>query len=258
MRKLKLQGALPVVLLLTALPFAILPTLAAPEPGGRELLRKIDDMWRGESSAVLMTMQIKTAHFERKLKMKGYSKGKDLTLMRITYPKQEAGTATLKVDNNIWNYLPRTRRVMKIPSSMMMGSWMGSHFTNDDLVRESRLEDDYDFELVVLDNADGVPIYQVTLLPKPDAPVVWGKITLDIRRDNLVPLVQDYFDEDLKLVRRATFSNVQKLEDRTIPLTMKMVPIDKPEEFTEIIYEKLLFDIDLDDRFFSIQNLKKR
>ena len=85
----------------------------------------------------------------------------------------------------------------------------------------------------------------MTLLPKPDAPVVWGKIRLEIRRDNLVPLVQEYFDEELKLVRQATFSNVQKLDDRTIPMTMKMTPMDKPEEFTEIIYEKLLFNIDL-------------
>ena len=159
------------------LPAVLIGAEPAP-PDGLEILRQVDDMWRGNSSAGLMTMKIKTAHWERTLKMKGYSKGKDLSLMRIVYPKSEAGTGTLKVDENIWNYLPKTRRVMKIPSSMMMGSWMGSHFTNDDLVKESRLEDDYDFELVNRTGEDGTAMYEITLLPKPEAAVVWGKIVI--------------------------------------------------------------------------------
>jgi hypothetical protein len=225
---------------------------------GREILRKVDDMWRGKSSAVIMTMHIKTEHWERSLSMKGYSKGKGLSLVRIIRPKQEAGTATLKVEDSIWNYLPKTRRVMKIPSSMMMGSWMGSHFTNDDLVRESRLEDDYDFDLEERSNDDGDQVYLITLTPKPEAPVVWGKITLEVRQDDLVPLWQEYFDEDGTLVRKAYFENVQKVGERLVPMTFRMEPIDKPDEFTEIVYEKLMFDIPLEDGFFSLQNLKRR
>ncbi len=224
---------------------------------GREILRKVDDMWRGKSSATIMNMHIKTENWERSLQMKGYSKGKDLTLVRIMKPKQEAGTGTLKVKENIWNYLPKTRRVMKIPSSMMMGSWMGSHLTNDDLVRESRLEDDYDFDLAEKES-DGVPVYHVTLTPKPDAPVVWGKIVLEVNRDTLIPTWQEYFDEDGKLVRRASFEDVQKIGDRMVPMTFRMVPMDAEDEFTVISYEKLMFDIELDDSFFSIQNLKRR
>ena len=227
-------------------------------PDGQEILRRVDDMWRGNSSAGLMTMNIKTAHWERTLKMKGYSKGKDLSLMRIVYPKSEAGTGTLKVDENIWNYLPKTRRVMKIPSSMMMGSWMGSHFTNDDLVKESRLEDDYDFELVEKADEDGVLLYEITLTPKPDAAVVWGKIVILVQADNLVLLLEEFFDEELELVRRMTFGNLTVLDDRTVPLSLRIVPVDKPEEYTEILYDKLLFDIPLDDDFFSLQNLKRR
>ena len=227
-------------------------------PDGLEILRRVDDMWRGNSSAGLMTMTIKTAHWERTLKMKGYSKGKDLSLMRIVYPKSEAGTGTLKVDENIWNYLPKTRRVMKIPSSMMMGSWMGSHFTNDDLVKESRLEDDYDFELVEKADEDGVLLYEITLTPKPDAAVVWGKIVILVQADNLVLLLEEFFDEELELVRRMTFGNLTVLDDRTVPLSLRIVPVDKPEEYTEILYDKLLFDIPLDDDFFSLQNLKRR
>jgi outer membrane lipoprotein-sorting protein len=224
---------------------------------GLEILRKVDDMWRGSSSAALMSMQIKTEHWERSLQMKAYSKGKDLTLVRIVLPKQEAGTGTLKVDENIWNYLPKTRRVMKIPSSMMMGAWMGSHFTNDDLVRESRLEEDYTFDLTEKESETGV-VYLLTLTPRPDAPVVWGKIVLEVNKDTLVPNWQDYYDEDGKLVRKAVFEDVRTIGERRIPMVMRMLPIDKPEEFTEITYEKLMFDVPLEDSFFSIQNLKRR
>ncbi len=225
---------------------------------GKEILRKIDDLWRGTSSAALMSMHVKTENWERTLQMKGYSKGKDLSLVRITLPKQEAGTATLKVEENIWNYLPKTRRVMKVPSSMMMGSWMGSHFTNDDLVRESRLEEDYELELVEKETEDGRAVYELTLLPKPDAPVVWGKIVLEVDRETFIPTWQDYYDEEGTLVRRATYDQVQDIGDRLVPMRMRMAPTEKPDEFTEIVYEKLMFDVDLKDEFFSLQNLKRR
>ncbi len=251
---MRLFQTIVLVLFLPAMLIAAEP--AAPD--GREILRRVDDMWRGQSSAGLMTMNIKTAHWERTLKMKGYSKGKDLSLMRIVYPKSEAGTGTLKVDENMWNYLPKTRRVMKIPSSMMMGSWMGSHFTNDDLVKESRLEDDYNFELVQKTGEDGALLYDITLLPKPEAAVVWGKIVITVRADTLVPVLEEFYDEDGELVRRMTFGNVTVLQDRTVPLTLRIVPVDKPDEYTEIVYDKLLFDIPLEDGFFSLQNLKRR
>ncbi|MCP4654884.1 MAG: outer membrane lipoprotein-sorting protein [bacterium] len=235
--------------------------LAAPPSravDGREILRKMDDLWRGNSSAAIFSMQIKTEHWQRSLEMKAYSKGKDLSLVRIVRPKQEAGTATLKVDENIWNYLPKTRRVMKIPSSMMMGSWMGSHFTNDDLVRESRLEEDYTFELAEELSADGTAVYLVTLNPRPEAPVVWGKIVLEVAQETLMPNWQEYYDEEGKLVRRAVFEDVRTIGERRLPMVMRMVPVDKPDEFTEIIYEKLIFDVPIEDDFFSIQNLKRR
>lgn len=234
--------------------------LAAPAAAldGKEILRKVDDLWRGSSSAALMSMHVKTENWERTLQMKGYSKGKDLSLVRITRPKQEAGTATLKVEENIWNYLPKTRRVMKVPSSMMMGSWMGSHFTNDDLVRESRLEEDYEFELVEKEDEDGTPVYELTLLPKPDAPVVWGKIVLEVNRKTFIPTWQRYYDEEGKLVRRATFGQVENVGGRLVPMLMRMEPTEKVGELTEIVYEKLIFDVELADELFSLQNLKRR
>ncbi len=246
------------VFALAASPAAAEPPAERAEPAvdGREILRRMDDLWRGESSAAMVAMHIKTEHWQRTLRLKAYSKGTEATLFRIVSPKQEAGTATLKVEDNIWNYLPRTRRVMKVPASMMMGSWMGSHFTNDDIVRESRLEEDYTFEVVEEDGETG-GVYQLTLSPRPEAPVVWGRVVLEVERDSLMPLWQEYYDEEGALVRKAVFGDLRTLGDRRLPMRMRMTPAEAPDEFTEIVYEKLMFDVPLEDAFFSLQNLKR-
>jgi len=239
--------------LLAAAPAAVAQEIV----DGRSLLRKIDDLWRGTSSAAEVSMTIQTKNWKRTLEMRLYSKGQDLSLVRIILPKKEAGTATLMAHDNVWNYLPKTRRVMKVPSSMMMGSWMGSHFTNDDLVRESRLEEDYEFTLSEKRSADGEDLWQLTLLPRPDAAVVWGKLVVDVRKDLLLPIQQLYYDEDGELVRRAVFEDFELIGERVVPMTMRMEPVDKPGELTEVRYQKLLFDVDLDDSLFSLQNLKR-
>ena len=243
-------GILGAILLLSTATLA-----AAQEVDGKAILRQVDDLYRGQSSVARTTMHIQTEHWQRTLEMQVYSKGTERSLVRIVRPKQEEGTATLKVEDNIWNYLPKTRRVMKIPASMMMGSWMGSHFTNDDLVQRSRLEDDYDFELEDLAEAGR---WRITLVPHEDAPVVWGKIVLELQKRPLLPIWMEYYDEDGEAVRRSTYEDVQTVSGRTLPLKMRMVPLDEPEEFTEIHYRELRFDVELDDGLFSIQTLKRR
>ena len=243
-------GTLGAALLLGTAPLA-----PAQEIDGKAILRQIDDLYRGQSSMAHTTMHIKTEHWERTLEMRAYSKGTRRSLVRIARPKQEEGTATLKVEDNIWNYLPKTRRVMKIPASMMMGSWMGSHFTNDDLVQRSRLEEDYDFELEDLAAAGH---WLITLVPHDDAPVVWGKIVIELQKEPLLPIWMEYYDEDGEAVRRSTYEDVRTVSNRTLPLKLRMVPLDKPGEFTEIHYRELRFDVELDDDLFSIQALKRR
>lgn len=237
------------------------PAFAADAPSSddraMEIMRKIDDMWRGRSSHGVLTMSVRTAHYERTLKLEAWSKGKDKTLVRITYPLKEKGTATLKSDSNIYTYLPKTDRTIRLTSGMMMGSWMGSHFTNDDLVKESRLTDDYYVSISFEGERGGEDIMEFTLMPKPDAAVVWGKIVLETKGDDHIPLKEVYFDEDMKVSRLLTFSDVKDIGDRKIPMRLKMVPTDKPEEFTELIYEFIEFDIGLDDSFFSIARLRR-
>ena len=165
---------------------------------------------------------------------------------------------TLKVAENIWNYLPKINRVTKVPASMMAGSWMGSHFTNDDLVKESTFEDDYDSRLSFEGERDGQTIYEVTSLPKPDAAVVWGKVVMRIAQQTLAPFQALYYDEEGVLIRTLTFDQIQQIDGRAVPMRMALQPEDKPNESTVIVYHDIEFGVPLDTDFFSLQSLKQR
>lgn len=224
----------------------------------KKILRQIDDLWRGESSHTVMIMEVRTANYTRKLTMEGWSKGKERTLVRILKPLKEKGTASLKSGNSIYSYLPKTNRTVRLTSGMMMGSWMGSHFTNDDLVKESRMEEDYEPRISFEGERDGQDIIEFTLIPKPDAAVVWGKVVMVVRKKGFLPIIQIYYDEDMAVARTFTFSNIKKLGDRELPVNMRVVPADKPEEYTQLIYTKLELDVPIKDDFFSLARLKRR
>ena len=153
----------------------------------KEILRHIDDLWRGASSYGIFSMQVKTAHYTRNMRMEAWSKGKEKTLVRILEPLKEKGTASLKSGNSIYSYLPRTDRTIRLTSGMMMGSWMGSHFTNDDLVKESRMEEDYHVTISYEGVRNGRKIIEFQLTPKPDAAVVWGKVVLIVLEIDYTP-----------------------------------------------------------------------
>jgi outer membrane lipoprotein-sorting protein len=222
-----------------------------------EILDRVDDLYRGQSSQGNMTMAIKTEHWSRELAMEFWSLGKDKSLYRILAPKKDKGTATLKNGNDIWNYLPKVKRTIKLPSSMMSQSWMGSHFTNDDLVKDSRFADDYTFEKTYEGKRDGRSIYEITCIPKDNAPVVWGKVVVIVEIETYLPLMIYYYDESLKLSRTMYFSDIKKLDDRDLPSVVKIIPADKPKEMTIVDYSNVQFDVPIDASFFSLRNLEK-
>lgn len=223
----------------------------------QDILDKVDDLWRGDSSHSTMTMTITTAHWTRTLTIESWSKGKEKSLMRILAPKKEKGTTTLRSGNNIWNYLPKVKRVIKLPSSMMASSWMGSHFTNDDLVKESRMVDDYTFTITFRGEREGRNIAEVTCIPKPDAAVVWGKVVVMVEEENYLPINLLYYDEDLNLARTMTFTDVGKMGGRMIPSLMRIIPSDKPQESTVIKYHEVVFNLPLKDTMFSLRSLQR-
>jgi len=250
--------------LLTLL-ISTLPALAettdktvSPEERTSRILNIVDDLWRGSSSYAVVTMRVKTEHYTRTMRMEGWSKGKEKTLFHVLEPLREKGTKTLKSDNHIYTYLPKTDRTIRLTSGMMMGSWMGSHLTNDDLVKEARLEEDYNAKITFEGDRNGQKIIEFTLVPKPDAPVVWGKLLMTILADTYTPLVERYYDEDMKLARTFTFSDMKMLAGQERPALLRVIPADKPDEYTEFIYEELELNIPLSDAMFSKQSLKRR
>ncbi len=236
--------------------FVFLPAVAHGQETAEEIIDRVDRILRGESSRGTATMEVVTEHWERSMTMKAWSLGTEYSLVRITAPKKEAGTATLKAGDEIWNYLPRVDRTIKIPPSMMMGSWMGSHFTNDDLVKESRLVEDYNIEIAYEGERDGVAVWEFDLRPKQEAAVVWGRIEYQVRKDDLMPTWARYYDEDGNLVRMLNFSDYRVMDDRLVPTVMTMRPEDKPDEHTTIRYRDLEFNIGLDESFFSLRALR--
>ncbi len=244
-------------------PPAAAPPAAAPAPApapeltARQILDRVDDLYRGESSHALMSMSVITKHWSRTLEMEMWSRGKKRSLARIRSPKKERGMATLRVDNDIWNYLPKVNRTIKVPSSMMGGSWMGSHFTNDDLVKESRMADDFTFKVTFRGKRAGKTIYEITCVPRKDAAVVWGKIVADVEKGSWLPTQMRYFDEDGKLARTMKFDRYMVAKGRKVPARMVIIPADRPRESTTVTYKKIEFDLKLPDSLFSKRSLRR-
>lgn len=232
----------------------------APSPTDPEfaeyLLRRIDNLHRGDSSHGTLTMFVKNERWERSMTLEVWSLGEDYSLIRILEPKKERGSATLKAQRDLFTYLSKTGRTIKISGASMGGSWMGSHFTNDDLVRETRL--DRDFDHVVKDGPliDGQPTWAVILTPKRNVPVVWGRIDVMVRKSDFLPAGQLFYTEDLKPIRKMEFFDVKTMGGREIATRLRMTPLDKAGEYTEIRYSKLEFGIDVDPSFFSVSQLK--
>ena len=259
MRRVKNKTILVILLLWLLVPtLAVCAADSAPAEFTAEdlqtLVRQVETQYNGNSAHGRMTMRIATEHWQRTLTMEMWSWQRERFLTRIEAPAKERGVATLKIDRDVWNYLPKVDRTIKIPSSMMGGSWMGSHITNDDLVKSSQVDKEYEFSLVRADEAEII----IDCLPQPDTVTVWGKLVYSIDRPTMTPAQIDYFDEDLKLVRHLYFDRIEQIGDRTIPMRMRVEPVDKPGESTELIYEEIAFDIGLTPEYFSLRNLKKR
>jgi hypothetical protein len=223
----------------------------------KALLDRTDDVYRGTRSHARVTMRVVTEHWERELEIEAWSEGSKKSLMRIRSPKKEKGTATLMVDDNVWNYLPKVKRVIKVPSSMMGGSWMGSHFTNDDLVKQSRMAEDYSFVKSFEGEREGRKEIEVTCVPKEDAAIVWGKVVVIVDETSCLPVKQLFYDEDMALARTMTFEEPKTFGGRTLPTLMRVTPTDKPKESTEVRYLDISFDVDLPANTFSHRMLKR-
>ncbi|MFH1367794.1 MAG: outer membrane lipoprotein-sorting protein [Elusimicrobiota bacterium] len=226
-------------------------------PDIKQIVKKIDNLYRSKSNISRIEMSIVTPHWQRTLSMDAWGRGTTHTFIRILSPQKEKGVATLRIGNEMWNYLPNAGKVIKIPPSMMMSSWMGSDFTNDDLVKESSLVDDYNYKLAAPDGAKAGLIY-IEFIPKEDKPIVWGRILLAVREKDYIPVSEEYFDEKGKLMRVLNFSAVKKFGKRDLPSVMEMIPQNKAGHKTVITYLKADFDVQVKDDVFTLRNLQSK
>ena len=222
-----------------------------------KILDNVDDIYRSNASHGIITLAVTTVNWQRTLTLEQWSKGQDKTLIKVLKPKKEKDLATLRVDKNVWNYMPKVKRVIKIPSSMMSSSWMGSHFTNDDLVKQSRMAEDYTFSITFEGMREEKNIVEITCFPKKNAAVVWGKVVVTVYRDDFIPLNMIYFDEDLQLSRTLDFKNIKMMGGKMIPTQMVMIPLENPGESTTVQWEEMEFNPNLDDEFFSLRKLQQ-
>jgi outer membrane lipoprotein-sorting protein len=234
----------------------LLPSQFSAQTDAREIVDRVDRLLRGRSSRGTMRMDVVTAHWSRSMQMRIWSLGTEYALIRLLAPPKDAGTATLKSGEDMWNYLPRVDRTIKLPASLMGASWMGSHFTNDDLVKESRIIEDYDIEIGYEGARNGVEVWEFVLTPKPEAAVVWGRIEEQVRQGDLMPVWARYYDDRGELARSITFEDFRSMGGRLVPARMVIRPADKPTESTTITYLDLEFDIALDASFFSLRRLQ--
>lgn len=221
------------------------------------ILTKMDEKIRGKSSYSEMKMTIQRPDWSREMTMKSWTKGTDRSLILLTAPARDAGTAFLMRAKEIWNWQPSIDRVIKLPPSMMLQSWMGSDFTNDDLVKQSSLIDDYDSKIIGEEIIEGYKCHKLELIPNEDAAVVWGKLYMWVTQKDYMQMRVEFYDEDGYLVNTMMGKNVTDFGDVTIPALLEVVPEDESGNKTIIEYLKLDLDINVKDSFFSLQNLKR-
>jgi outer membrane lipoprotein-sorting protein len=234
------------------------PTLIDPETGELELTRLLnwlDDLYRSESSVAQITLTVTKPRRTRTLTMKAWTLGTEKALVVIEEPAREKGTATLKVGKNLWNYLPHIARTIRIPPSMMMSSWMGSDFTNDDLVRESSLLDDYEGE--VAGRSADPEGWTINLKAKEGTVGLWERIEYVVSPDGRLPLLARYYDRKGRLARTMTFSDVRDFGGRKVPARLELTPTDEAGHTTVLVYDTLEFGVELPESMFSLSQLEQ-
>ena len=221
-----------------------------------DIVQKSDQAMRGKSSYSEATMKIVRPDWSRSMTMKSWTKGTELSLVLVTAPAKDKGSASLKRHSEMWNWVPSIERVIKIAPSMLSQSWMGSDFTNDDLINQSSIVVDYQHQLLQSETFDGNKVWVIDALAKPDAPVVWSKVRLWISQTSFLQRKVEFYDEFDELVNVLTTYDVKTLGGRDVATRMEMQPIDKPGNKTVLITHEAQFDFDIDDDFFSQQQMK--
>jgi outer membrane lipoprotein-sorting protein len=228
---------------------------AAGDRDATQIVRDAINHWRGLSSDSVMTMVIHRPDWERSMTMRAWTKGEKKTLVRVLEPRKDRGNGTLTDDDDMWTFSPKVNRVIKIPSSMMGQSWMGSDFSNKDVARADDIIDEYEHRILATEEVDGHDVFEIESIPHEDAAVVWGREVLKIRDDHIV-LSHTFYDQDGEPVKTLTTLEIGEMGGRTTALRQRMNKIDEPGDWTEIAVVSVTYDIELSDNLFTLANLR--
>ncbi|MCK9454874.1 MAG: outer membrane lipoprotein-sorting protein [Sulfurimonas sp.] len=219
----------------------------------REIIKKLDENFRGKSIYMKLEMKILFMGHERSMKMQSYSEGTKKSFVKITYPPKDKGITFLSLDGQMWQYVPKIERIIKIPSSMMLQKWMGSDITNDDIVKQSSIVEDYEPKIIKKEGS----LVTIELLPKENAPVVWGKIVLNIDTKSYTSSKDIFYDEEGKEVRYFIYENVKKVGNYYIPTYWRVQSSDVEGRYTEIFLEEVEYDTKISEEYFRKSALKR-
>ena len=242
------------VLLLVA-PLAAAQENPEQQPDAARIVRDAINHWRGISSYTEMTMVIHRPDWERSMTMRAWTKGSDQSLVRVVEPAKDRGNGTLTDDDSMWTYSPKINRVIKIPSSMMGQSWMGSDFSNKDVAKSDDIVDEYNHTLLSTTEIDGITVYEVQSVPHEDAAVVWGREVLRIRDDKVV-IDHKFYDQDNALVKILESLEIGEMGGRTIALQQRIHKVATPDEWTEVQVHTVEYEIDITDSMFTLSSLR--
>lgn len=226
-----------------------------PEPDATQIVRDAIDHWRGISSRTEMSMVIHRPDWERKMTMRAWTKGDKQSLVRVIDPAKDRGNGTLTDGNSMWSFSPKVNRVIKIPSSMMGQSWMGSDFSNKDVAKADDIIDQYDHTLLSASEIDGVTVYEIQSIPHEDAAVVWGREVLRIREDKVV-IDHSFYDQDDVLVKVLESLEIGEMGGRTIAMRQRMHEVETPDEWTEIQVNSVEYEVDIPNSTFTLSSLR--
>ena len=234
---------------------SFLPASLPAAADAREIIRQVEERLNGKTAVLKIAMIIITSRATRTMKMDSYAVGNEKSFIKITYPGKDYGITFLKIDDAMWQYVPRIEKIIKIPASMMLQSWMGTDFTNDDLVRESSISRDYDARIITENDES----YEIELLPRPEATVVWGRLVMGVAKKEHLPKSVRYFDEEGVLVRTLQYTEVKQLGDRLYPSRWVMTPHDPEKAGNQTIIEitEAAFDVNIDEEYFSKRALQR-
>ena len=232
-------------------------TMAQEKISAVEIIQKADEKVRGKTNTSIMEMEIIRPTWKRSVTMKSWGRGMEYSMTYITSPAKDKGQVFMKRVTEMWNWMPSIGRMIKIPASMMSQGWMGSDYTNDDILKESSIVVDYTHKIATEENINGHVTYKIEMIPKEDAAVIWGKVYKWITKDEFIQIKSEYYDEDDDLVKSDHSYDFKIMDGRLIPTRIEIVPANEEGKKTVIYIKETKFDIDLPESFFSQQKMKR-